>query len=648
MLRARQAARFFRASGLASLRSGKPPVWIVLCRSFGKLPTLMLSAALAAFHLVNQIYLANEKESTMYFSQRQKLSAGGLTCLAAALVVAGTSVSAQRARALPQARKVRVGAAAEPQQTTVPLTSGTAQTGTVSGTAGRCVFGGTQYSIQVGADAKRLLVNLTGDQDVDVYVRYNAAIPVQNNRPAAADYFSIAEDTQEEVAVTANVLPALQAGTYYIGVDNCGGASASISVTATVSNGGGQVTEELRTDDGFPDDGFVGNGLYYINRLTPLQYPSQLQKIRIQLVPIQGFPDPTGAQIRLLAFNLPSGSALPATLPTTLLLDRNVTLPTISGFKFYDFDVPELPMIKDGDWYIGYQAPNPAAGVSVIVDQFSTPQNRFLFANSSGGPFQLDDSENAMIRAVVVSGSGTAPNAVASVSAASFSADALAANSIVAAFGTKLATTFATGTPPYPTTLAGTTVKLRDSGSFERLASLFFVSPGQINYLIPAGTANGAATVTVTAGDGTISTGTINVVSIAPGLLGANANGQGVAAGVVVRVKADGSQVLEQLVTFDNAQAKFVAVPVDVSNAAEQVVVVLFGTGFSNIGPVANAAVRLGSTTAEVLFAGPQGGLAGLDQLNVRVPRTLAGSGDIPITFTAGGRTANTVRLTVK
>ena len=558
-------------------------------------------------------------------------------------------VTAQFRSRVPQTAKLRGRMSVnEAQQTVVPLTSGTAQTGTVSAPsqAGSCSFGATQYSIAVTAETKRLLVNLTGDQDVDLYARFNSQIAIGTNG-LLADYGADSAETTEEFAITANVLPPLQSGTYYLGVVNCGTRAANVTITATTSNGGGLITEELSTDDGSADDAFVGDGLHYLNRFTPLQYPAQLQKIRIQLAPLQGLPNPTGAQIRLLAFNLPSGSAPPTALPATLLLDRKVTLTGITGLRFYDFDVTELPVINDGDWYVGYQAPTPAAGVGVLLDQSSEPQRRFLFAGASGGPFQLDTEENLMVRAVVVS--GRAPSAVASVSAASYSDGVLAANSIVAAFGAKLATTTAIGaTLPLPTTLAGTTVKLRDSANVERLAPLFFVSPAQINYLIPSGTANGAVTVTVTSGDATVTTGTLNLAGVAPGLFAANATGQGPANGFVLRVKADGSQVTEPLINFDTALNRFVLVPVDVSNALEQVFLILFGTGFSSYSSSSNGTVKLGGQDAELLYAGPQGQLAGLDQLNVRVPRALAGRGEIDVAFAAGGRTANLVKANVK
>jgi len=132
----------------------------------------------------------------------------------------------------------------------------------------------------------------------------------------------------------------------------------------------------------------------------------------------------------------------------------------------------------------------------------------------------------------------TIANPVASVSSASFlSSLGLAPESIVSAFGVRLATTTQAATSlPLPTSMAGTTVRVRDNAGVERTAPLFFVAPGQINFQLPPGVANGPATVTVTGGDGSVSTGTIQAATVAPGLFAANANGQGVAAGVALRV----------------------------------------------------------------------------------------------------------------
>jgi uncharacterized protein (TIGR03437 family) len=50
----------------------------------------------------------------------------------------------------------------------------------------------------------------------------------------------------------------------------------------------------------------------------------------------------------------------------------------------------------------------------------------------------------------------------------------------------------------------------------------------------------------------------------------------------------------------------------------------------------------------ETLFAGPQGQYAGLDQINLRLPQSLRGRGDLDVVLTVDGKTANTVRINIK
>jgi uncharacterized protein (TIGR03437 family) len=241
------------------------------------------------------------------------------------------------------------------------------------------------------------------------------------------------------------------------------------------------------------------------------------------------------------------------------------------------------------------------------------------------------------------------PKAMASASAATYGF-ALAPDSIVAAFGTNLATATAVGTSvPLPTTLAGSSVRVRDRLGIEKVAPLFFVSATQINYLMPAGLATGPASVLAVSGTQSISLNTVNLTAVAPGLFSANADGRGIAAALVLRVKADGSLVYEPLATFDAAQGRFVAVPINVSRANEQVFLVMFGTGFRGNASLANVKVKIGGADAEVLYAGAQGGLVGLDQLNVRLNPNLAGrNSEVDVQLTVANTDANTVRVAVQ
>lgn len=243
------------------------------------------------------------------------------------------------------------------------------------------------------------------------------------------------------------------------------------------------------------------------------------------------------------------------------------------------------------------------------------------------------------------------PSATAtSVVAANYAPERLAADSIATAFGTNLATAFVAATPnqSLPTDLAGTTVKIKDSTGAERLASLFFVSPTQVNYYLPADVAPGPATVTITSGDGSISTGTIQITPVAPGIFTADATGSGLAAALVQRVKADGSQFYERVAEYDAAQKKFVAVPIDVSKTSEQVYLLLFGTGIRRHAGTSAVSARVGDLTLPVAYAGAQGQFIGLDQINILLPASLAGRGEIGVTLVVNGKAANIVKMNVK
>ncbi|MGH9842983.1 MAG: hypothetical protein ACREEM_29955, partial [Blastocatellia bacterium] len=234
----------------------------------------------------------------------------------------------------------------------------------------------------------------------------------------------------------------------------------------------------------------------------------------------------------------------------------------------------------------------------------------------------------------------------------SYSGASLAGESIVSAFGAGLASATAAATAaPLPTTLGGSTVKVRDSAGTERLAPLFFVSPTQINYQIPRGTATGQAMVTITSGNSVAAAGVALIAMVAPGLFTVNASGQGIAAAVALRVKADGTQSFEPVAQFDPAQNKFVATPIDLGPETDQVFLLLFGTGVRNRSALSVVSARLGGPNgvdAQVSFAGGLDGFVGLDQVNARLSRSLIGRGEVDVTLTVDGQTANTVKVSIR
>ena len=237
----------------------------------------------------------------------------------------------------------------------------------------------------------------------------------------------------------------------------------------------------------------------------------------------------------------------------------------------------------------------------------------------------------------------------ACVSSASFAGGTLAGESIVAAFGTGLVnSTEAATVQPLPTTLAGVRVSVFDSQGTERFAPLFFVSPIQVNFQMPPGTATGKALVTLLRGTEIVAASSPQIELVAPGLFSVNASGQGLMIGLALRIKADGSQIFEPVVRFDEQRQQFVAAPINLDSATDRVFLVLFATGLRRRSSLDAVSVTLGGVNADALYAGPQGEFVGLDQLNVALPRSLAGRGEVDVRLTVEGVAANPLKVVIR
>ncbi len=236
---------------------------------------------------------------------------------------------------------------------------------------------------------------------------------------------------------------------------------------------------------------------------------------------------------------------------------------------------------------------------------------------------------------------------VTTVSAASFEPTSVAPDSIVAAYGSHLAISTATAFDTDPNTpgiqlpinLAGTTVEVNN-----RRAGLFFVSSGQINFVMPVATEPGTATVVIKSGDGTISNGTVQVAQVAPGIFSANSTGRGVAAATLLRVKSDGAQSYESISQYMQGDNRYITKPIDLGPPGERAFLILFLSGIrksddpngdKNVHE--NIRVLIGGIEVTPIYAGRQGDFVGLDQINVEIPRILEGRGIVNVSVSATG-----------
>jgi uncharacterized protein (TIGR03437 family) len=213
---------------------------------------------------------------------------------------------------------------------------------------------------------------------------------------------------------------------------------------------------------------------------------------------------------------------------------------------------------------------------------------------------------------------------------------AVAPETIASSYGSNLAAvSLQASSQPLPTSLGGVSMTVTDANGGVFPASLFYVSSTQVNWLVPKGAAAGVATVTLANGSATTTyTGTVLISSTAPGLYSANQTGQGPAAAQVT----DGQNYFN---TSQCSGGKCTLTPIDVT---AQPYLVLYGAGIRGAAQ-ANVSVKIGNIAVPVTYAGAQGAFAGLDQVNVSLPSTLKGRGQLVVTITANGQATNMGQL---
>lgn len=239
---------------------------------------------------------------------------------------------------------------------------------------------------------------------------------------------------------------------------------------------------------------------------------------------------------------------------------------------------------------------------------------------------------NRLVLSVLINDSPGSGLLVPGVSSATYTFP-VGYDSLVTAFGTNLAAATASAGPgPLPTDLGGIKLHLRGSDGVEKMASLLYVSSTQINYVIPDGIVWPLAAVSIEhEGMPFVEEAVAMPVGpSAPGLFTLNA--AGLAAATAVRVASDGTQTGVPVVSCTASGCA--AVPIDVTSGT--VYLSLYGTGFSvnwdgsALSPTNN---YVGGCVVNELFvpttySGPQGQFPGLDQINLQLPASFAGSGD--------------------
>ena len=219
------------------------------------------------------------------------------------------------------------------------------------------------------------------------------------------------------------------------------------------------------------------------------------------------------------------------------------------------------------------------------------------------------------------------------VSAASLSGP-LAPDSFGSLFGSSLAATTETADPlSAPTILGGVSLLVTDSAGVAGMVPLLYVSPTQINFVVPAGTATGELSLEIVNEAARPSRTTAHVNNTAPGLF---RHENGTPIGYALRFESGGRQTVlspKNAIVLDDRTAYLV----------------LYATGIRNRSSLANVQCTIGGIGVPVEYAGPEGsGIPGLDQVNLRLTSALKGLGAAELVVTVDGVLANSVAVDIQ
>jgi uncharacterized protein (TIGR03437 family) len=165
-------------------------------------------------------------------------------------------------------------------------------------------------------------------------------------------------------------------------------------------------------------------------------------------------------------------------------------------------------------------------------------------------------------------------------------------------------------------------VHVRDSTG-DTLAPLWYVSPTQINYVMTS--SDEFAFIGIERVGSTYAEKGIGVL-IGPLEPGFYSVGAGLAAASALSVAANYTETAVPVVSC----SLFGCYPIPVDVSGNPVYLSLYGTGFGSA-TAPSVTCTVAGQNAPVTYAGPQTGEQGLDQLNMLLPRTLAGMGTVSI-----------------
>jgi uncharacterized protein (TIGR03437 family) len=162
-------------------------------------------------------------------------------------------------------------------------------------------------------------------------------------------------------------------------------------------------------------------------------------------------------------------------------------------------------------------------------------------------------------------------------------------------------------------------------------ARITFVSPRQVNFIVPDVIANGNSVPFSVNNNGVQSAGTIKIVDSAPGIFSVDGSGTGTPSG----------RCLSKFQGFADISYD---PPCLASNANVASILFFFGTGWRN---APSTQVKINGTTLTPVYSGPASAGDRRDQINLVVPSNLAGMTDADLSVVASGTNLESNKLKV-
>jgi uncharacterized protein (TIGR03437 family) len=217
------------------------------------------------------------------------------------------------------------------------------------------------------------------------------------------------------------------------------------------------------------------------------------------------------------------------------------------------------------------------------------------------------------------------------VNGASYAAGSLAPETFASIFGSNLSGGVAQASAgAYPTSLGGVTVTLAG-----KACPLSYVSPGQINFLVPPNIAPGRYTVNA----GTASS-EILIAGVSPGLFTVRGDGTGAPLAALTAVLDDGGTA--SLTPYQCSAGGCGPAPMAMPANATDLYIALYGTGIRNY---RNISAGLGNERPEVAYVGANAQFPGLDQVNLHLKAPFHLSGTLALALLVDAAPSNPVTL---